>query len=131
MGMLEDIADYIILQGLATAKGSDVFQETLPEAPDTCIAIFEYAGRPPPLEVSTVERNFQVMTRNVDPDLAREKSWSIYKVLHQEESKGDRRDLTAERWGLISATDTPFKLKVDQNGRTVYACNYNMLTQKD
>lgn len=127
--MLCDIADFLIAKGLAVEKGVDIFAETIPEAPDICTVLFEYAGRPPNIPCEQVERYFQVATRNPDPDAARSKNWSIYNALHPEEP-GDKQSLTLERWGLIYAVDTPSKLKIDENGRCIYVCNYFILTQK-
>lgn len=127
--MLNDIADFLIDQGLATEKGIDIFAETMPPNPDTAIILFEYAGRPPNIPCETVERRFQVATRAMDPDAARAKNWSIYNVLHPTEL-GDKQSLTLDRWGLLHAIDTPSKLKIDENGRTIYVCNYSIVTQK-
>lgn len=131
MGMLESIADYLISEELAVAKGTDIFEEFLPETPDTIIALIEYPGRPPDFECEVVERNFQVLTRSLNASDARAKNWDIYKELHQNKNKGDKKYLTTTRWGLIHAQDTPFKLKEDKNSRVVYCCNYSITTQTD
>lgn len=127
--MLEAIADYLIAEGLATAKGTDIFAETMPTDPDTVVVLYEYAGRPPNVPgCETVERKFQVETRSMDPDAAKAKNWSIFNVLHPTEPS--KQALTSSRWGLLYAIDTPSKLKEDENGRTIYVCNYSIVTQK-
>lgn len=128
--LLTDIADYLVAEGLATAKGTDIFKETLPDVPDAAIALFEYSGVPPNFPSQVVGRYFQVQTRDYDPDTAREKSWAIYRKLNPE-TENIPRAITQERWGLLRAQDTPAKLKVDSNGRTIYFCNYAVITKID
>lgn len=127
--MLNDMADFLISQNLAVGKGTDIFEETMPPEPDTVTVLYEYPGRPPNIPCETVERNFQIATRAMDPDEARSKNWSIFNVLHPTEP-GDKQPLTLDRWGLLYAIDTPSKLKEDENGRTIYVCNYSIVTQK-
>jgi hypothetical protein len=127
--MLNDIAYFLIDEGLVTQKGTDIFEEIMPPDPDTVTVLYEYAGRPPNIPCETVERKFQVATRAVDPDAARSKNWKIFNALHPTEP-GDKQSLTLDRWGLLYAIDTPSKLKIDENGRTIYVCNYSIVTQK-
>lgn len=121
--LLAAVAEYLVEIGLVV----DVYKDVMPPDPDNMVTIFEYPGRPPPVFSEVVERNIQIAVRDVDPDQARLTSWSIYKALHQE----GKKDLTDTQWGLCYAQDTPFRLKMDENGRTVYACNYSILTQTD
>lgn len=65
--MLEALADRLQSASIATA-GVDLFLGIMPDTPDVCIALYEYAGEQP-LEVlrdnaATLERpSVQVMTR--------------------------------------------------------------------
>lgn len=46
MTVLEDAADHLEDNGLGTV-GQDIFLSVLPQSPDACTALFEYAGSSP------------------------------------------------------------------------------------
>ena len=45
--MLADIAAYLVTQGVCTGINTDLFIAQVPESPDLCVMLFEYAGMPP------------------------------------------------------------------------------------
>ena len=51
--MLEDAADHLEDNGLGTV-GTDIFLSVLPQSPDVCTALFEYAGSAPKETMGTM-----------------------------------------------------------------------------
>ena len=51
-GILEAIGDYLVTNGKGTL-GTDIFLATLPESPDTCIAVYENSGSSPAFTMGT------------------------------------------------------------------------------
>jgi len=66
--MLEDIADHLEANGIGTVE-TDIFIGLMPDAVDTCIGLYEYAGKPPTIthEGTRIERpGLQVIARGTD-----------------------------------------------------------------
>ena len=53
MSVLEDAADHLEDNGLGTV-GTDIFLSVLPQSPDVCTALFEYAGSAPKETMGTM-----------------------------------------------------------------------------
>ena len=133
MDLLTDLADYLILNNFATEKSEDIFKNSLPPDPADVIALFEYSGRPPPYPIEIMDRSIQIDCRSADPDQTASKAWQIYKFLCPVEDSKYRRKVTLSeaRWAIIRPKDTPHELYVDDNGRSIWICNYAFLTQGD
>ncbi|MGI6153698.1 MAG: minor capsid protein [Christensenellaceae bacterium] len=61
--MLQDMAEYLRMQG-AASPGEDLFIGALPNSPDGCIALFEYAGWPSSRIAGTAAPGLQVVCRS-------------------------------------------------------------------
>lgn len=77
--LLDDIAGKLEEAGIGTI-GTNIFKGELPDQPDNCIALFEYAGSPPELthDGKEIERpGLQVRVRNKGYAAGRAKAESV------------------------------------------------------
>jgi hypothetical protein len=81
MTLIEQIATYLQAQGIGT-KGSTIFISNLPDAVDSCIAIFDTGGLTPDIDLPTKEPTFQIFIRATTYALGKEKLESIRALLH-------------------------------------------------
>lgn len=123
--LLLDLVTYLQLKGHVTGDGIDTFRDFAPNAPNNLVVLFEYGGVPGLADV----RNVQIMVRNVDPDAAKQKAWSIFKELDIPEDR--ILYLTDTRWTIIAARQTPFKIGVDENNRILWGFNLAITTPRD
>jgi len=126
--LMEDVISFYSDLGLTTGYGVDAFVDTMPERPNTCLAINEYQGLPQGFLVEAALRNIQVVNRDVSAEAARKRALDLYNAIRPSEQL---QDLTSERWSLIEPKQTPFKLKVDSQGRTYYVFNLEIITYTD
>lgn len=126
--LLEDIVSFYTELGLVTALGIDAFVDTMPETPNTCIAVNEYPGGSQPSYADIAVRLVQIVCRDKSAESAREQALDLYNSIVP---YAQRQDLTDTRWSLVSPKQTPFKMKVDSQGRTYYAFNLEITTFVD
>lgn len=127
--LLLDIVEYFTSLGLTEGDGVDCFRDFSPEAPDNIVYLIEYnGGEVPYYEDNAAHRSVQVNVRNADADAARIKSLELFKAL-----KSDTKyvQFTETRWGQVTLRQTPFKVKQDENKRTIYAFNMGITTTID
>jgi hypothetical protein len=124
--LLEDIDKY--LGQMTLTKGQKVYYDTMLQAGDDAIGIYEYQGTVPLPQVSGASRSIQIVTRSKSVLVAKKLANAIYKSLLTEDGV---LNLTAERWALVIPRQTPFKLKTDDSGRTYYAFNVVITTYID
>ena len=84
--MLTEIAAYLVSKNIGTL-GTDLFAAFMPDKPDNCVALFEYAGQPMELTMGdsdpVLERpGLQVKVRNTDYQTGKAKIDDIVDVLH-------------------------------------------------
>lgn len=80
MSLVKDIADFIALAGLGTV-GSNIFCADMPDAPDSLICIFEYAGNTPILNEILDQPGLQVRVRGTAYETVRTLLQSIQNLL--------------------------------------------------
>jgi len=80
-GMLNDIGTYLQTKNKGT-MGTDIFLGLMPDQPDNCIALFEYAGSPPDLHWNGEYPGLQVRVRNKSYAQGRAKIGEIMTLLH-------------------------------------------------
>lgn len=128
--LLLDIVNFWINESLVTADGTDIFRDIMPDEPDNCIAIVEYAG-----EVSfinnAVNRSIQVRVRNTDHDDAKSKIVALYKSVYDPEADVRIIDFTATRWGIVKPRNYPYSLTRDKNNRFIFVFNMGIVTVGD
>ena len=154
--MLSDIGNYLQAQGVGTS-GTDMFLGLMPDQPDNCIALFEYAGSPPDLHWNGEYPGLQVRVRDKSYAAARTKIGEIMAELHglyeqtlgvvtddegdegvgEDDSKGDGEKVgeptpaTGTRYLLIKARGSPEILKRDNNNRVELFVNFEIIKECD
>lgn len=134
--LLQDIAEYLDYQEVKNEEG--IFLDFTPDEPDSVVVLYEYEGSATTPGTEGVVRRFQVTVRSEadKPDDARQKAWEVFNTLDRLDKVFDLREVDDEefesqRWGVLSALQTPHKIKVDENGRTIYGFNMTMVTHRD
>ena len=148
--MLCEIGTYLQSQGIGTL-GADLFLGLMPDQPDNCIALFEYAGSPPDLHWNGEYPGLQVRVRGTSYEAARSKIGDIVKKLHglyeqilsdegEPEGNGDEGEgngeeeptpVTGTRYLLIKARGSPEVLKRDANNRVELFVNFEIIKERD
>ena len=154
--MLKEICAYLQSQGIGTLE-TDLFWGLMPDKPDSCIALFEYAGSPPDLHWNGEYPGLQVRVRNKSYADARTKIREIMDELHGlyeqtlpveeepvngevenggEEELGEPEpqtepEVTGTRYLLIKAKGSPEILKRDNNNRVELFVNFEIIKERD
>ena len=155
--MLKEIGTYLQSQGIGTL-GANVFLGLMPDQPDNCIALFEYAGSPPDLHWNGEYPGLQVRVRNKSYAAARTKIGEVMAELHglyeqtlgageepdeddegvgEDDSKGGGEEVgeptpaTGTRYLLIKARGSPEILKRDNNNRVELFVNFEIIKERD
>ena len=79
--MLTEISTYLATKNVGTV-GVDIFLGLMPDKPDTCIALFEYAGSPPDLHWAGEYPGLQVRVRDTSYAAGRAKIRNVMELLH-------------------------------------------------
>ena len=124
--MLTEISAYLKSQGIGT-PGTDIFLGLMPDQPDNCIALFEYAGSPPDLHWSGEYPGLQVRVRNKSYAAGRAKIEEVVKELHG----AHELTLNGTRYLLIKARGSPEVLKRDNNNRVELFVNFEIIKERD
>ncbi len=124
--MLKEIGTYLQTQGIGTL-GADIFLGLMPDQPDNCIALFEYAGSPPDLHWNGEYPGLQVRVRNKSYAAGRAKIGEIVKELHGLHEQ----TLAGTRYLLIKARGSPEVLKRDANNRVELFTNFEIIKESD
>ncbi|MBT9168521.1 MAG: hypothetical protein DDT19_01867 [Syntrophomonadaceae bacterium] len=134
--LLLDLINRLRLLAIVVGDGIDSFRDFMPDAPDKLVVLSEYAGSGTQTGAAGVARSVQVMVRTSrdDPEWAKNKAWEIFNVL---DTPGDRILDTREhvargtRWAVIAARQTPSRIRIDQNARSIYGFNLGVVTSRD
>jgi hypothetical protein len=126
--MLPDIAAYLAGEGLGTL-GTDLFMGSMPDPPNACVALYEYAGRPPGFVHDSPQPairypRLQVLVRDDDYAGAVSRARSVYTAL----CGLVNATLGATTYGRVAPLGEPFPLARDESERVVVACNYEVTT---
>ena len=124
--MLKEIGTYLQSQGIGTL-GTDLFLGLMPDQPDNCIALFQYAGSPPDLHWNGEYPGLQVRVRNKCYADARTKIGEVAKKLHGLHEQ----TLSGIRYLLIKARGSPEVLKRDNNNRVELFVNFEIIKESD
>lgn len=122
--MLSDIGNYLQVQGIGTL-GTNIFLGLIPDEPDNCIALFEYAGSPPDLHWNGKYPGLQVRVRNKSYAVARIKIGEVVAALHGLHEQ----TLSGTRYLLIKARGSPEILKRDNNNRVELFVNFEIMKE--
>ena len=125
--LLLDIIEFFVSNDVADGDGIDCIRDFSPEDPDDVIVLYEYKGSAVVSFDDTSVRSVQVTVRSADPDTARDKAIKLFNLFHVHDT-AKRIDFTENRWGQVTLRQTPFKIKIDENNRTVFGFNMGVLT---
>ena len=124
--MLREIGAYLATKNVGTV-GTDIFLGLMPDQPDNCIALFEYAGSPPDLHWNGEYPGLQVRVRNKSYAAARTKIEEVVTELHG----AHELTLNGTRYLLIKARGSPEVLKRDNNNRVELFVNFEIIKERD
>jgi len=123
--IFQDFETYFATKGVLDIP---FFYDTFLDSPDFAAALFEYQGQSAPPKVEGVSRSLQLNVRDKNSVLARNKIQEMYNLL---EAEGSIIYVTPERWGQITLRQPPFKMRIDEKGRTYYCFNFGLITYHD
>lgn len=126
MTMLNEIGAYLQVRGVGTL-GTDIFLGALPDQPDNCVVLFEYAGSPPDLHWNGEYPGLQVRVRNKGYGLGRAKIGQAVRELHGLHETV----LSGRRYLLIKARGSPEILKRDASNRIEWFVNFEIIKESD
>ena len=124
--MLKEIGTYLQSQGIGTL-GANLFLGLMPDQPDNCIALFEYAGSPPDLHWDGEYPGLQVRVHNTSYPAGRAKIGEVVDLLHGLHEK----ELSGTRYLLIKARGSPEVLKRDSGNRIEFFVNFEIIKERD
>ena len=124
--MLAEIGAYLATKSVGTV-GTDIFLGQMPDQPDNCIALFEYAGSPPDLHWNGEYPGLQVRVRNKSYAAARSKIREVMAALHGLHEQ----TLSGTRYLLIKARGSPEILKRDASNRIELVLNFEIIKERD
>jgi len=125
--LLDDIAGYLASHGI-----TGVYKGFMPDKPDDVMALFEYAGSPTELTMGegdpVVERpGLQVRVRSRSYPAGRAKIQEVVDILHGVAGVV----LGGTRYLLIRANQSPASLGLDQNNRSEFVVNFEVIKESD
>jgi len=124
--LLDEIGGFLQTNNVGTL-GSTLFLGLMPDQPDSCIALFEYAGSPPDLHWNGEYPGLQVRVRNKIYAMARSKIEEVVTELHG----AHELTLNGTRYLLIKARGSPEVLKRDNNNRVELFVNFEIIKERD
>ncbi len=140
--MLNEIGAYLETKNVGTV-GVDIFLGLMPDQPDSCIALFEYAGSPPDLHWNGEYPGLQVRVRGTSYAAARTKIGDVMNVLHglyeqvlpgevEPDGEGGPAGPPASgtRYLLIKARGSPEVLTRDASDRVEFVVNFTIIKER-
>ena len=124
--MLGVIGEYLEGEDVGTI-GVDIFLGLIPDQPDDCVVLFEYAGSPPDLHWPGEYPGLQVRVRNTSYPAGRAKIGEIVDLLHGLHEQ----ELDGTRYLLIKARGSPEVLKRDSSNRIEFLVNFEIIKERD
>jgi len=119
--IIDDIANYIIDNGISLVLGTNFFKGYLPDDPDACVAIFDTGGAEPDKDLPTGDPTFQILVRGSSYATAHALMQSIATLLHQ------KRNLTIEStyYYFIYLMGEPGSIGRDSKNRDEFSVNFH------
>lgn len=130
MTMLNDVGTKLAAATIPTQDltlGTNLFLGRLPESPDTCVAIYQFAGLGPMDQLGTAAPNLEVPSLQVrcratsyaTAEALANDIWGVLVVILNE-------TLTSTRYLRIEPQQSPFPLERDTQDRVIFIANYNV-----
>lgn len=127
--VIESIADYLNTNGQGTA-GTDMFIGRMPDAPDSCICLYEYEGQPPmenfgSSAFSIEMPRIQIVTRSTRENYptARDKAVTIRNLL----AAISEQTISGKRILRVQSLGSAVPLGYDSNDRPKFAMNFQVM----
>lgn len=129
--ILDEVGTYLaanIIGATALTLGTNLFLGRLPDAPDTCVAIFETGGTLPEQTMgsglASIERpRIQVVTRRPGYSDARILAYNVWNTLEGVANES----LSGTRFLRVSAVQSPYPLERDSTDRIIIVQNFDVL----
>lgn len=131
MALLDSLGTFLQTEGVGTL-GTDIFLGLMPDTPDACVVMYEYAGTgpaqffgdddPTPYESTSV----QVQVRGATYAAARTKARAAYTALQ----KVANETLTGIPFLRVDPLQSPFFMARDENRRVLFASNYRVMANE-
>jgi len=128
--LLLDIVNYWIAESLVTADRTDAFRDVMPDSPDNCVALIEYAGEVA-FMANVANRSVQVRVRDEDHDTGKSKIVALYNSVYSPETGIRVINFTVSRWGIVKARNYPYMLNKDESERYIFVFNMGIVTPGD
>lgn len=129
--LLLDIVTFLTSKGVIQGDGIDTFRDFIPETPNSLKAIMEYGGSPMVNYEPTAHRSVQIIVRDQDADVARQKALEIFKALYEGKDESSKINFTEDRWGQVSFRNPPVRIDIDSSDRVKYGFNLGITTTID
>lgn len=124
--LLKDFESYFT--SLDVIESGKFFRDTMPDMPDSLVCVFEYSGQGSIPQIQTANRSIQIAVRDKNATVAMQKAKQLYGTLITEDGI---LSLTEVRWCMVHLRQTPFKIRVDEKGRSYYGFNVGVTTYID
>lgn len=130
MSAADDVAAYLVAQSHASAVGTDIFVNQLPDTPDEAISVYDTPGLESDQafndgsagEAVLIHPAVQVRKRHTDGDDAMDDALGIFNEL---DGLG-KATLNSVDYEYIKANHMPYLLEIDEKRRPVVVCNYQL-----
>jgi hypothetical protein len=122
--LLDDIGVYLQSHGIGEV-GVDIFKGAMPDSPDKCICLYEYAGEPLSLDWDGENPGLQVMVRDKSYEQGRLKINRIQNTLHGI----NNTTINGTRYLLVHAQQSPESLGRDENNRCEFVINFRVIKE--
>lgn len=125
--LIDNLSQYLINQGIATAEGTDIFIGSFPDsesnAYDNLILLRDTGGAEPNKYYNIKQQTIQVLVRNINYDSGYAKILAIRDKLHRVLD-----NTTLETSGAdimtIFAMQEPAHIGTDDSFRHIFTCNF-------
>ena len=129
--LLKDIIEFIASNDLCEGAAIDAFWDKLPDLPDDCLALFEYASDVErPWDKDTMHRSVQIIFRAPTASKAKAKATQVYNLINDSLDEAGRIDYNG-RFSQTTLRQTPFKIDEDAKARVFYGFNMGITTSID
>lgn len=131
MSLLTDVGTYLNDASISTADltlGTNLFLSTLPDSPDTCVAVIQGGGVEPEDTFGTShpileQPSIQTLVRASSYATAESLAVDIFKSLTSVENQ----TLTSTLYQKITAQQSPFPIEEDERERIIMSCNFSVI----
>jgi hypothetical protein len=127
MGMIEDLGAYLDAGSTRFAAGTNLFYNYRPSDPNRACSIVETPGQAPARAFGSTgpsweQGRVQVVCRSTSSATARADIDAVFVLLEAVANS----TLTANLFLRVSAVQSPFLLGRDEQGRPMFACNFDV-----